>query len=834
MGEIHRTLLCQGPVQLTSGRKRNKRYLSLFDDVLVVSTNLTKKKFKIKCIIPLNYLWVVDDVELVRANQTCTCKTIFFYWATGNALATFRSEEQKVQWYTFLTRSISEAKKGIKKTFPLHIFPEDIQTCDSSLCVTATNMDTVNDIMEKLLPMIRVHNIEDYQLWFSPGHKEAPRALQGHEYPYDIIMNNVQNNLSKSNSKIFTAFPPLPGLFMENQSWDTGGQFILKPRDSAGSQQQDAKERPRKFCMTSCFHGGSVPHHDQECSDPRDDKRGKLFGQDLSSICQDGKLPTIILDMLSRIKDKGPTTDDIFLITPNGSLCKTIKEKLDNGENVDIYQQPVHVVAWILKEFLQSIKGSLLTSKLYDQWLIVPEKVNDKEKLAAVKSLLEKLPKPNADLLRQLFRILHQIKTNSSVNNMSSFRLSLETAPCILWLPSYRNNILTNDIAKKISLVTFMIDNSPELFGEDIVAVWYETSLYHPPGLKYPCSQNTPSSNGIMEETEHGLSSCPGERTCTPDFDELPRSGAAASIPYEGILASEKGEGNESTTQPEPVQNSPTPQTKKELGNCSPNILKDVNVPAVILDMLSVIAEKGQCSDDIFRMQSEKSHWSLKEKVNTGKHVNLKEESVLTVASVVKDFIKNIEGSLLSCDLYENWLSIPDEGPLLGKIASIQNILLKMPKPNYVLLKQLICVLQKIKAASTNQLDTFDLSVRIAPHVLWNPTCKTLFGRDLSKKLSIIQFMIDNCQELFGENDNIFCEDNQKSYDINLSSDTLNTSGKATLMIETIDDHDVKTSKAITKELEMSSAVPHEGGPTAGHNGTTSKYNVPQEKILHD
>ncbi|XP_063138952.1 rho GTPase-activating protein 20-like isoform X3 [Rattus norvegicus] len=807
MGEIHRTLLCQGPVELTSGRKRKKRYLSLFDDVLVVSTNLTKKKFKIKCIIPLNYLWVVDDVELVRANQTCTCKTIFFYWATGNALATFRSKEQKVQWYTFLTRSINEAKKGIMKTFPLQIFPEDIQTCDSSLCVTATNMDTVNDIMEKLLPMIRVHNIEDYQLWFCPGHREAPRALQGHEYPYDIIMNNIQNNLSKSNSKIFTAFPPLPGLFMENQSWDARGQFILKPRDSAGSQQQDAKKRRRKSCMTSCFHGGCVPHHDQECSEPRDDKRGKLFGQDLSSISQDGKLPTIILEMLSRIKDKGPTTDGIFLLTPNGTLCKTIKERLDNGENVDIHHQSVHVVAWILKEFLQSIKGSLLTSKLYDQWLAVPEKVNDKEKLAAVKSLLEKLPKPNADLLRQLFRILHQIKTKSSVNHMSSFSLSLETALCILWLPSYRNKILTNDIAKKISLVTFMIDNSPELFGEDVVAVWYETSLYHPPGPKDPCSQNTPSSNGIMEETEHGLSSCP---------------------------ASEKGEGNEYTTQPEPIQHSPTPETKKELGNSSPNILKDVNVPAVILDMLSLIAEKGQCSDDIFRMQLEKSHWSLREKVNTGKHINLKEESVLTVACVVKDFIQNIKGSLLSCDLYENWLSVPDEGPLLGKITAIQNILLMMPKPNYVLLKQLIRVLQKIKAASTNHLDSFDLSVRIAPHVLWNPTYKILFGRDLSKKLSIIQIMIDNCQELFGENDNIFCEDNQKSYDINLSSDTLNTSGKATLMIETIDDHDVKTSKANTKELEMSSAVPHEGGPTAGHNGTTSKYNVPQEKILHD
>lgn len=40
MGEIHQTLLCHGPVELTSGRKRDKRHLSLFNDILVVSNNL--------------------------------------------------------------------------------------------------------------------------------------------------------------------------------------------------------------------------------------------------------------------------------------------------------------------------------------------------------------------------------------------------------------------------------------------------------------------------------------------------------------------------------------------------------------------------------------------------------------------------------------------------------------------------------------------------------------------------------------------------------------------------------------------------------------------------
>lgn len=37
-----------------------------------------------------------------------------------------------------------------------------------------------------------------------------------------------------------------------------------------------------------------------------------------------------------------------------------------------------------------------------------------------------------------------------------------------------------------------------------------------------------------------------------------------------------------------------------------------------------------------------------------------------------KDFISNIEGSLLTSSLYENWLTIPDERTLAGKISAIQ------------------------------------------------------------------------------------------------------------------------------------------------------------------
>ncbi|GAB1303365.1 Predicted gene 1527 [Apodemus speciosus] len=438
-------------------------------------SNLNKKRFKIKCILPLNNLWAVDNVELVKKNQTCPCKNIFLFWPDGNFLASFRSIEQKDHWYRFLRRSIDAAKKDIKKPFSLKIVTEDIPSCDSPLCVTTTNTDTVNDIIEKLLPMIRISVTGKIT---NCGSLLAMRKLQehskaGYECPHKILMIHLQNNFKRWNSKISTAFPILPGLFVKDLILHGEGQFILKPRE-ARSQQQKIQE-------------GNVDRTPQAASQT-----------------------------------------------------------------------------------------------------------------------------PTEPMKKQVFR-------------------------------------------------TF------------------------------------------------------------PPIDDLDRM-----------------------------------------------------LPSPVLDMLSIIEGRGQSSDQIFRFVPEKSHWSLRDKIYTEQHIKWNEESVLTVASVLKDFIRNIQGSLLSTDLYENWLSVLDEKSLIGKISAIQSILLKMPQANYLLLKQLIRVLLKIKTSTSNNLDTYMLSVRTAPHVLWDPTCLTsLFGSDLSKKISIIEIMIDNYEDIFGDEDHIICDHNQKkSDDIKISVNT--------------------------------------------------------------
>lgn len=44
----------------------------------------------------------------------------------------------------------------------------------------------------------------------------------------------------------------------------------------------------------------------------------------------------------------------------------------------------------------------------------------------------------------------------------------------------------------------------------------------------------------------------------------------------------------------------------------------------------------------------------------------------LVFFSLKKDCIRNIQGSLLCSDLYENWLNIPNEESLVGKISIIK------------------------------------------------------------------------------------------------------------------------------------------------------------------
>ncbi|XP_029807072.1 rho GTPase-activating protein 20-like [Suricata suricatta] len=184
------------------------------------------------------------------------------------------------------------------------------------------------------------------------------------------------------------------------------------------------------------------------------------------------------------------------------------------------------------------------------------------------------------------------------------------------------------------------------------------------------------------------------------------------------------------------------------------DICDNDNLPSPILDMLCFINQKGPFTEGIFRKSANmKSCRILKEKLNSGDKVNLDSESVLVVASVLKDFLQNIQGSVFSSDLYDKWLGVADQENEEEKVTAAQRLLDQLPRVNVVLLRYLFGVLYNIEQhSSLNKMTAYNLSVCIAPSILCSSnSCSSELESNLIKKISVVQFLIENCLQIFGE-----------------------------------------------------------------------------------
>ncbi|NXI75096.1 TAGAP protein, partial [Anseranas semipalmata] len=80
----------------------------------------------------------------------------------------------------------------------------------------------------------------------------------------------------------------------------------------------------------------------------------------------------------------------------------------------------------------------------------------------------------------------------------------------------------------------------------------------------------------------------------------------------------------------------------------------------------------------------------------------------------------------------------------------------KLPRPNLVLLRHLLSVLHRISQnADTNRMDSNNLAICVGPNMLGPETDNTLpleVQKEMNDKVTVlVEFLIDNCSEIFGE-----------------------------------------------------------------------------------
>ncbi|XP_005378111.1 PREDICTED: rho GTPase-activating protein 20 [Chinchilla lanigera] len=238
------------------------------------------------------------------------------------------------------------------------------------------------------------------------------------------------------------------------------------------------------------------------------------------------------------------------------------------------------------------------------------------------------------------------------------------------------------------------------------------------------------------------------------------------------------------------------------------DICENDNLPKSVLDMLFFLNRKGPLTRGIFRQSANvKSCRELKEKLNSGVEVHLDCESIFVIASVLKDFLRNIPGSIFLSDIYDHWVCVMDQGNDEEKINTIRRLLDQLPRANVILLRYLFGVLYNIeKNSSTNQMNAFNLAVCVTPSLIWPPTPSSPeLEHEFTKKVSLlIQFLIENCCRIFGhEITSLFGEVSVRCDAKENSSDTscvqLNDSSYDSLENELNEDVDAPCSDLVKK-----------------------------------
>ncbi|XP_064166571.1 rho GTPase-activating protein 20-like isoform X1 [Anguilla rostrata] len=181
-------------------------------------------------------------------------------------------------------------------------------------------------------------------------------------------------------------------------------------------------------------------------------------------------------------------------------------------------------------------------------------------------------------------------------------------------------------------------------------------------------------------------------------------------------------------------------------------------LPKPVMDMLVFLYQEGPFTRGIFRRSaSAKACREMKERLNAGADgLPLTSECIFVTAAVFKDFLRNIPGSLLSQDLYEQWLGVMEHAGECDKdkVQAVQRLAERLPKENQLLLRHMLAMLHCIQChAHHNQMNSFNLSVCIAPSMLWAPApCSPDVESQGTKKVSeVVRFMIEHCCEVLGD-----------------------------------------------------------------------------------
>ncbi|XP_053683950.1 rho GTPase-activating protein 68F isoform X1 [Sabethes cyaneus] len=160
-------------------------------------------------------------------------------------------------------------------------------------------------------------------------------------------------------------------------------------------------------------------------------------------------------------------TEGIFRRSGNYTRIKELREKVNQGEEVQLSNEDTHVVAALLKTFLRELEEPLLTYELYEDIAQFAEWTTEEQRSRNVKQILrEKLPEENYELFKYIVEFLGKIMERKDFNKMTSSNLAIVFGPNLIWPKQAQMSL--DEIGPINAFIDYVLQNQDDIYFVDI------------------------------------------------------------------------------------------------------------------------------------------------------------------------------------------------------------------------------------------------------------------------------------------------------------------------------------------------------------------------------
>ncbi|XP_059896422.1 rho GTPase-activating protein 15 isoform X1 [Gadus macrocephalus] len=196
--------------------------------------------------------------------------------------------------------------------------------------------------------------------------------------------------------------------------------------------------------------------------------KDRVFGCHLLTLCErEGTtVPSFVKLCLETVERRGLTVDGIYRVSGNLSTVQKLRFMVDQEEELDLdasQWEDIHVVTGALKMFFRELPEPLFPFRFFELFVEAIKTKERRQKVQAVKKLIQQLPKPNLDTMKLLFGHLQRVLACSTKNLMSSQGVSIVFGPTLMWPEMDCGNMAFNMLYQN-QIVEFILMESRDIF----------------------------------------------------------------------------------------------------------------------------------------------------------------------------------------------------------------------------------------------------------------------------------------------------------------------------------------------------------------------------------